>query len=79
MNISTCNACAPENLEKLIREKGTKKYMLAHIAGFSTQQLSDMLNGRKLIKPCDIIALANALGCSVDKLFIETGGTATRR
>lgn len=53
--------------------------MLAHIAGFSTQQLSDMLNGRKLIKPCDIIALANALGCSVDKLFIETGGTATRR
>lgn len=44
------NAMVPANIIRLIREKGLKHCTVAEQAGFTAQQLSDMLNGRKIIK-----------------------------
>ena len=42
---------------------------MAQRAGLSEQQLSDMLNGRKLIRACDLLPIADALGVTVDELL----------
>ena len=44
---------------------------VAERAGFSKQQFSDMLNGRKIIKPCDILAISSALEMDVGELFTD--------
>lgn len=73
MSIAECNATVPKNLNRIIKERGLKQNAVAQWAGFTSQQFTDMLNGRKLIKPCDAAALANALGVNVGDLFVDTG------
>lgn len=63
-----------KNLRKLLtsqknRAKGYKNLYVAEKAGYTPQELSDMLNGRKLIKACDIPNLAFALGVKTDELY----------
>lgn len=76
MNASTYNVMLPRNIAKTIKELGLKNGAVAQKAGFSKQQLSDMLNGRRIIKPCDILAISGALGVNVDDLFAEVRSTA---
>lgn len=76
MNVSSYNAMLPANISKVIRSKGLKNNAVAKKAGFSSQQFSDMLNGRKIIKPCDIIAISFALGIDVDDLFLPVRDSA---
>lgn len=71
MNAARYNVVVPENISKLIRERGLKQSAVAEWAGYSQQQLSDMINGRKIIKPCDVVAIANAIGVEVAALFAE--------
>ena len=73
MNISRCNSIVPLNMMRIIREKGLKQKFIAERAGYSEQQLSDMLNGRKLIKPCDLYAIAGAMDVNVGELFDHSG------
>lgn len=73
MSIAECNATVPKNLNRIIKERGLKQNAVAQWAGFTSQQFTDMLNGRKLIKPCDAAALANALGVNVGDLFVDIG------
>lgn len=73
MSIAECNATVPKNLSRIIKERGLKQSAVAQWAGFTSQQFTDMLNGRKLIKPCDAAALANALGVNIGDLFVNTG------
>ncbi len=61
------------NLSRIIKKRGLKQSAVARRAGYTNQQLTDMLNGRKLIKPCDVNALAGALGVGVEDLFVDTG------
>lgn len=77
MSITEFNATVPENLERLIRERGLRQIEVAHRAGFSPQQFCDMLNGRKIIKPCDIVAISNAIGVRVEELFVDTNQAST--
>lgn len=72
MTISDCNGTVPINLNRIIKERGLKQSAVAKWAGYTNQQLTDMLNGRKLIKPCDATALANALGVGIGDLFVDT-------
>jgi len=60
------------NLSRIIKERGLKQSAVAQWAGYTNHQVTDMLNGRKLIKPCDVTALANALGVNVGDLFDDT-------
>lgn len=76
MSISECNATIPKNLSRIIKERGLKQSAVAQWAGYTNQQFTDMLNGRKLIKPCDATALANALGVSVGDLFMDSQSSA---
>lgn len=73
MSIAEDNTPIPHNLSRIIKDRGLKKNAVAQWAGFTSQQFTDMLNGRKLIKPCDAAALANALGVNVGDLFVDTG------
>lgn len=69
MSTAEYNAMIPSNIEKAIRARGLKNCAVAAKAGYSNQQFSDMLNGRKIIKPSDIVAISCALEISVGDLF----------
>ena len=69
MRAKEYNVVLPENICRIINEKGMKQGAVAERAGYSKQPLSDMINGRRIIKPCDILALANVLGVTVGDLF----------
>lgn len=56
-------------IKMTIREKGMLQKAVAKRAGFSEQQFSDMLNGRKLILACHVPAIASALGVTPNDLF----------
>lgn len=74
LTISEANAPLSKGMQAIIAEKGFKNLYIAQKAGFTSQELSDMLNGRRLIKACDIPKLADALGVDANYLFgIEKG------
>ena len=58
-----------DNLSNIIKEKCLKQCTVAEKAGYSKQQLTDMLKGRKRIKETDILRLASALDVDVSVLL----------
>lgn len=72
MTIAESNAPVPANISRIIKGNGFVNHWVAKKSGMTTQQFSNMLNGRRLIKPCDILAISNALGVGVDDLFEDT-------
>ena len=52
--IKEMNVPVAFGISKAIKEKGFKQTYVAESAGYTPQELSDMLNGRRLIKACDI-------------------------
>lgn len=71
MTIAESNAMLAVNIMNAIKAHGMKNTAVAERAGFSAQKFSDMLNGRKIIKPCDILAISKALDVDVADLFAE--------
>lgn len=72
--IKEMNVPVAIGISKAIKEKGFKQTYVAESAGYTPQELSDMLNGRRLIKACDIPRIAKALGVEINYLFgIEKG------
>ena len=69
MNIKEMNSPFDIGLTELIKSKGLKQVYIAEKAGYSKQELSDMLNGRKLIKACDIMKLSMALGVTSNDIY----------
>lgn len=69
MSIAKYNAGLPENINQIIHSKGLKQGVVAIRAGFSSQQFSDMLNGRRIIKPCDALAIAKALNVEISEIY----------
>ncbi len=58
-----------ENIKKIISEKGFLQKAVAERMGLTSNQFSNMIKGRKLIKYTDIMPLCNALGVSPNELF----------
>jgi hypothetical protein len=74
MTIAEANEPLSNGLKIIIAQKGLKNLYVAESAGYTPQELSDMLNGRRLIKACDIPRIAKALGVEINYLFgIEKG------
>ena len=74
MTIAEANEPLSNELKQIIARKGLKNLYVAENAGYTAQDLSDMLNGRRLIKACDIPKIAKALGVEINYLFgIEKG------
>ncbi len=69
MQIADFNAPAAKNISKIIEEKGLKQIYVAEKAGYKPQELSDMINGRRLIKVCDITRLARALKVEINEIY----------
>lgn len=59
MTIAEANEPLSNRLKIIIAQKGLKNLYVAESAGYTPQELSDMLNGRRLIKACDIPRIAN--------------------
>lgn len=57
------------NMRSIVEAKGFKHSAIAERAGYSRQQFSDMLNGRKLITADDCIRFRDAIGCTYADLF----------
>lgn len=74
MEIRDYNHPVAEVTAKIIRERGLKNKAVAEKAGYSEQMLSDMLNGRKLIRIVDAIRIRDALGVDTNTLFGNGGG-----
>lgn len=68
MGIEHFNAVAPDNITRIIEQKGLKQVYVAKKVGLTGQQLTDMLNGRRLIKVSDLLKISDVLGVSVDDL-----------
>lgn len=69
MNISEANAPAAKGMQIIISKKGLKQVCVAEKSGIGQQALSDMLNGRKIIRACDIYKIARTLGVTIDEIY----------
>lgn len=69
MTIREANEPLSSGIKIIIAKKGLKQIYIAEKAGFTSQELSDMLNGRKIIKPCDSLAIADALEVTMNELY----------
>lgn len=63
------NSIVAQNVKEIIKEKCLKQSVVARKAGYSEQQFSSMMNGRKIIKDIDILKIATALNVDVNQLF----------
>ncbi len=69
MTTAEANKPLAVGLRVIIAKKGLKNLYVAEKAGFTAQELSDMLNGRRLIKACDIPKFAKALNVKLDDIY----------
>ncbi|MDL2318187.1 helix-turn-helix transcriptional regulator [Eubacteriales bacterium OttesenSCG-928-A19] len=69
MTILQCNEPMATNISRIITERGVKHAYIARKAGYSSQEFSNMLKGRRIIKVADIERLATALDVSLNDLF----------
>ncbi len=69
MTIADANEPFATGLKAIIAKKGLKNLHVAQEAGCTAQELSDMLNGRRLIKACDIPRLTKVLGVTSDDIY----------
>lgn len=58
-----------DNVRAIVDERGYKHAVIAERAGYTRQQFSDMLMGRKLILADDCMKLRDAIGCTYNDLF----------
>lgn len=65
-----------ENVRGIIKKRGLKQGAVAKMAGFSKQQFSNLLNGRRVMTDVDIVKIANALEIEPGELF-ATGSAET--
>lgn len=64
---------AAVGIRTAIAQKGLMKRYVAEQSGFTEQQFSDMLNGRKVIKAEYLPAIAKAIGVHISDLFVDAG------
>lgn len=57
------------NIVRIIRQRGYKQCAIAARAGYSKQVFSNMVNDYRVIRPDDIVRIADALDCKVVDLF----------
>ncbi len=58
-----------DNIRHLIRSKGLKQTFVAEKAGLTDQQLTDILNNRRLLRVEHLEPLARALGVTIETLI----------
>lgn len=74
MTIAEANEPVATGIKVIIAQMGFKNLYIAEKAGFTPQELSDMFNGRRLIKACDIPKFAYVLGVKADDIYAAGKG-----
>lgn len=69
MSIAVYNEPIAKQISLIIENKGLKKCKVAQRANIPPQMLSEMLNGRRIIKACDIPKIAKALEVDPNDLY----------
>lgn len=72
LDINSSNGVVAVRLKSVIKEKGLKQSVIANKAGFTAQEMSDMLNGRRLMRPVDIASIIGVIkeyGIDANYLF----------
>lgn len=69
MSVKERNANVPENIKRIMMEKGLKCSAVAGWAGITSVAFSNMLNGRQIIDAYDLVAISDALGVTPNDLF----------
>ncbi len=64
------NTVVIPNIRRIINERGLKQYAVAEKAGYTKQQFSAMLTGRKLITDVDICKITSVLDVDANALFM---------
>lgn len=72
MDMKEANEPVAMRISTLLEEKGLKQNVIAKRSGFTPQSFNNMLQGRKLIRACDISTIADAIGVDVNELFYST-------
>lgn len=62
LGIAASNSIEAIQLKKAINQKGLKQASVATKAGYSAQELNDMLNGRRIMRAADIASIINVMG-----------------
>ena len=78
MNIKEMNYPFDVGVANIIKQKGLKHVYVAEKAGYTKQELSEMVNGRRLIKARDILRISIALGVTADDIYAAGTETAVR-
>ena len=63
------NDIVAPNAKEIIKNRCLKQSAVARKAGYSEQQFSAMMTGRKVIKDIDILRITTALNVDVNELF----------
>lgn len=58
-----------QNIRKILNEQGLKQKVVAKRAGYTEQQFSNILCGRKNIETDDILKIAKALKATPNELY----------
>lgn len=81
LGIAESNSLVADNVKRIIKDKNLKQSAIAKDAGYTTQELNDMLNGRRIMRAVDIasvLAVLKAVGVDANALFAaaeqEVGG-----
>ena len=69
MKIREDNVPVADNILYYISKNGLKQRAVARRAGYTTQAMNGMLNGRRVIRPTDIQRLAAVLKVTPNDLF----------
>lgn len=69
MDIRQLNAPVAENVKRIIDESGLKQLIVAKRMGCTSQELTDMIYGRRIIKINDVPKFCTALGVDINTLF----------
>ncbi|MBP3541852.1 MAG: helix-turn-helix transcriptional regulator [Clostridia bacterium] len=70
MTIKQLNSPVAENVQRIIKESGLKQLVVAKRIGCTSQELTDMIYGRRIIKINDVPKLCTALNVDIGSLFV---------
>ena len=77
LDITSSYSIVAIRLKEAITEKGLKQTSIANRAGYTAQELNDMLNGRRIMRAADISSILKVVrefGIDANYLFgIEKG------
>ena len=61
LDITSSNSIVAIRLKEAITEKGLKQTSIANRAGYTAQELNDMLNGRRIMRAADISSILKVI------------------